>query len=156
MSKISRFSQDLSAELKTRTERHRATSKARYSRAAEIYQRGIEAKRAENNRRHSRSSNEMSKAVFRPYLWSLGGLLLTAAVLLGMNFYLASKIADQKVEYQAAKAATEKLDQYSKKIQLSTCTTKNKQDVPCVAIQPNSPQWGKNGEYRAILPRPSK
>lgn len=99
---------------------------------------------------------KMSKAVFRPYLWSLGGLLLTAAVLLGMNFYLASKIADQKVEYQAAKAATEKLDQYSKKIQLSTCTTKNKQDVPCVAIQPNSPQWGKNGEYRAILPRPSK
>ena len=98
----------------------------------------------------------MSNAIFRPYLWSLGGLLLTAALLLGVNFYLAKKIADQRAEYQAAKAATEELDQQSKKIQLSTCTTRDKQDVVCVAIQPNSPQWGKNGEYRAILPRTSK
>lgn len=99
---------------------------------------------------------KMSQAVFRPYLWSLVGLSLTAALLLGVNFYLANKITDQRAEYQEAKEATEKLDQQSQKIQLSTCTTKDKQEVPCVAIQPNSPQWGNNGEYRAILPRPSK
>ena len=25
--------------------------------------------------------------------------------------------------------------------------------VPCVAVDPTAPAWGKNGEYRAILPK---
>lgn len=52
-----RFSQDLSAELEARSARHRATSQERYSRAADSYQRGVEAKRAENHRRYSRPAD---------------------------------------------------------------------------------------------------
>lgn len=98
---------------------------------------------------------KMSKAIFSPYLWSLGGLLLIAALLLGVNFYLAKQIANQRVEYQEAKAATEKLDQYSKKIQLSTCTTKDKQGVLCVAIQPNSPIGATTGNTEPYCHAPA-
>jgi hypothetical protein len=81
-----RFSQDLSAELKTRTERHRATSKARYSRAAEIYQRGIEAKRAENNRRHSRSSNENEQSSIQTLSLELGRIIANSSRTIGHEF----------------------------------------------------------------------
>lgn len=52
-----RFSQELSAELTARSEKHRATSQERYTRASQSYLRGIEAKRAENNRRHPRPAD---------------------------------------------------------------------------------------------------
>ena len=99
----------------------------------------------------------MSKAVFSPYLWSLGGLLAVALVLVGANAYLAKKTGQQWAEYQEAKDNTDKMDKLSKRIQLSFCEQKDGEKIPCVAVQEESlGKWGNNGEYRAILPRTSK
>ncbi len=81
-----RFSQDLSTELKARTERHRATSEERYSRVAEIYQRGIEAKRAENNRRHPRPSNENEQSDIQTLSVELGRIIANSSPTLGREF----------------------------------------------------------------------
>lgn len=59
-----RFSQDLSAEISARSEKHRAAIRERYSRAEQIYQSGIEAKRAENYRRHSSKTLTYQKGNF--------------------------------------------------------------------------------------------
>lgn len=74
-----RFSQDLSAELAARIERHRATSETRYSRAAEIYQRGIEAKRAENHRRHPRPANENEPSSIQTLSVELGRIIANSS-----------------------------------------------------------------------------
>lgn len=81
-----RFSQDLSAEITARTERHRATSEERYSRATEIYQRGIEAKRAENHRRHSRPANENEPSSIQSLSVELGRIIANSSPAIGREF----------------------------------------------------------------------
>lgn len=49
-----RFGEDLRADIASRSRQHRAANEDRLRRATEKYQRGIEAKRAENNRRYKR------------------------------------------------------------------------------------------------------
>lgn len=49
-----RFGEDLRADIASRSRQHRAANEDRLRRATEKYQRGIEAKRAENNRRYQR------------------------------------------------------------------------------------------------------
>ncbi|EFE02986.1 B protein (plasmid) [Neisseria gonorrhoeae DGI2] len=49
-----RFGEDLRADITHRSRQHRATNESRLRDVTEKYQRGIEAKRAENNRRYKR------------------------------------------------------------------------------------------------------
>lgn len=51
-----RFSEGLQAEIAARSRKHRETSASRLAEAHERYQRGIEAKRAENNKKHPRAT----------------------------------------------------------------------------------------------------
>lgn len=100
---------------------------------------------------------KVSQMVFKPYLWILGGLSVVAVVLILVNSHMVGKNYRAWAEYREIKENSEKLGKLAQQIQISTCTEqKSGKTYHCVAVFPNSPQWGKNGEYRAILPRQSK
>lgn len=100
---------------------------------------------------------KVSQMVFKPYLWILGSLSVVAVILLLVDGYMAGKNIQAWQKYQEIKKNSEKLGELAQQIQISTCTEqKSGKTYHCVAVFPNSPQWGKNGEYRAILPRQSK
>ena len=95
----------------------------------------------------------MSRLISKLYLWNLSALFTTLAlVLLGVNAYIASLASNKWADYQAAKQRVEKIAEASNRMQITTCKHDGK-DYECVAVYPNSPQWGKNGEFRVIMPR---
>lgn len=100
---------------------------------------------------------KVSQMVFKPYLWILGSLSVVAVVLILVNSHMVGKNYRAWAEYREIKENSEKLGKLAQQIQISTCTEqKTGKKHHCVAILTNSSSWGKNGEYRAILPRQSK
>ena len=70
-----RFSQDLQADIAARSREHRATGEERLSRARQSYQRGIEAKWADNSRRHSRPAITHEQGGVQSLSVELGGII---------------------------------------------------------------------------------
>ena len=72
----------------------------------------------------------------------------------GIGMWLAM---DKNEQLQASiQERTQVLQQLQKDthgIQIINCQLDGGGTVPCVAVDPTSPAWGKNGEYRAILPK---
>lgn len=72
-----RFSETISTDYQSRTERHRAESQARFAAASASYSGCLERKRAENHRRHSRAKFESEpnglQTLSLDFGWFVGG-----------------------------------------------------------------------------------
>ena len=76
-------------------------------------------------------------------------------MMVGIGLWLAM---DKNEKLQASiQEQTQVLQQLQKNthgIQIINCQLAGGgSTVPCVAVDPTAPAWGKNGEYRAILPK---
>ena len=86
-----RFSQDLRADITHRSRQHRAANESRLRHATAKYQRGIEAKRAENNRRHSRPSNKNEQRDIQTLSLELGRIIANSSTTIGCEFLSSEK-----------------------------------------------------------------
>ena len=88
-----RFGEDLRADITHRSRQHRAANESRLRHATAKYQRGIEAKRAENNRRYTRPAVTHEQG-------SIQALSLELARHIGNRFDSRRDIAHSDIELQ--------------------------------------------------------
>ena len=101
------------------------------------------------------SEKNLYRLAARPLLWVvIGGLMGVFLMMVGIGLWLAM---DKNEKLQASiQEQTQVLQQLQKDthgIQIINCQLDSGGTVPCVAVDPTAPAWGKNGEYRAILPK---
>ena len=102
------------------------------------------------------SEKNLYRLAARPLLWVvIGGLMGAFFMMAGIGMWLAM---DKNEQLQASiQEQTQVLQQLQKDthgIQIINCQLAGGgSTVPCVAVDPTAPAWGKNGEYRAILPK---
>ncbi|EPI4263124.1 MbeB family mobilization protein [Neisseria gonorrhoeae] len=134
-----RFGEDLRADITHRSRQHRATNESRLRDVTEKYQRGIEAKRAENNRLNARQLR-MSKAVFKPYLWSLLGISAAGLIVIAGLFIaiwsVKNELDDLKQQRAEAERTLDLLETKTKGLTLENCPVENsKATRVCVATE---------------------
>ena len=93
----------------------------------------------------------MSKAVLKPYLWSLLGIsatgLIVAAILLIVILSLNSELDDLKQQRAEAERTLDLLNTKTKGLTLENCPVENsKATRVCVATDPSSPPYYANND----------
>lgn len=98
----------------------------------------------------------MSRAVFKPYLWSLAGICtigLTIITVLSMAIWKKNgQLSEIRERTETAKQALALLEDKTSGLILSTCKTQTGEAAPCVATLRNSGEYGtdKTIAYRLI------
>ena len=106
--------------------------------------------------RVKQSEKNLYRLAARPLLWVITGgslVAMLAAALIGI-WQADNHIRKLQLSIEERQQVLQKLQDDTLGIQIINCQLAGGgSTVPCVAVDPTAPAWGKNGEYRAILPK---
>ena len=105
--------------------------------------------------RVKQSEKNLYRLAARPLLWVITGgslVAMLAAALIGI-WQADNHRQKLQLSIQERTQVLQQLQKDTYGIQIINCQLEGGGTVPCVAVDPTAPAWGKNGEYRAILPK---
>lgn len=139
-----RFGADFSAELRARSENHRATNQARLERATNSYSVGIEKKRAEHNRRYpnARATNEHLDSQILPYEFDFSSDWVSSAV--GSEFLFGQNLVSNSQGISIHDPREPKIGGFnaqSQDIEMANVFSTEWQEI---SLRSSTPRFGKN------------
>ena len=146
-----RFGEDLRADITHRSRQHRAANESRLRHATAKYQRGIEAKRAENNRRYTRPTVTHEQGSIQALSVELarhiGNRFDSRRDIAHSDIELKQQVDDLKQQRAEAERTLDLLNTKTKGLTLENCPVENsKATRVCVATDPSSPPYYANND----------